>query len=192
MCQQNFGISNGSVLHRLPLVLSTISRMASTFDFAAWPPKLSKEQLEILTLLAKTYALSTGHLYLPLVGQQPTIPSTAIHAPFSLFPSPFPRRLFEKAQRIQKAYNILYARVTVDENFLDNVMGAELGLGKVDDFIGELWRGWKQLREVGLVQVRPNHRRIEYTSEMRGLANSSGLVPLRLSPSFMPRRRERL
>jgi hypothetical protein len=128
--------------------------MASTFDFAAWPPKLSKEQLEILTLLAKTYALSTGQLYLPPVGQQPTIPSAAIHAPFSLFPSPFPRRLFEKAQRIQKAYNILYARVAMDENFLDSVMGAELGLGKADDFIGELWRGWKQLREIGLAQVR--------------------------------------
>lgn len=187
MCQQNFGILfNGSVFHRLPLVLTTVSRMASTFDFAAWPPKLSKEQLEILTLHAKTYALSTGLLYLPPVGQQSTIPSAAIHAPFSLFPSPFPRRLFEKAQRIQKAYNILYARVAMDENFLDNVMGAELGLGKVDDFIGELWRGWKQLREAELVQVRPYHRRIEYISEMCGPANSSGLVPLRLSPSFTP------
>lgn len=129
--------------------------MPSTFDFAAWPPKLSGEQLETLTLHAKTYALSNGHLYLPpFVDRQPLIPSAAIHAPFSLFPSPFPRRLFEKARRMQKAYNILYARIAMNEDFLDNVMGAEVGLGKVDEFIGQLWRGWKQSRDAGLAQVR--------------------------------------
>ncbi|KAH9480659.1 Glutathione synthetase [Psilocybe cubensis] len=40
----------------------------------------------------------------------------------------------------------------MDEEFLDRVMGAEKGVGKVDDFIGELWRGWKRLRENGLAQ----------------------------------------
>lgn len=41
----------------------------------------------------------------------------------------------------------------MDEEFLDRVMGAEEGVGKVDDFIGELWRGWKKLRDNGLAQV---------------------------------------
>ncbi|KAF9046271.1 glutathione synthase [Panaeolus papilionaceus] len=123
--------------------------MSKTFDFASWPPALPKDQLEALTLYASTYALSHGLLYLPPAAVQPKIPSAAIHAPISLFPSPFPRRLFEQANRIQKAYDILYARIAMDDAFLDQIMGAETGVGKVDDFIGQLWKGWKNLRDTG-------------------------------------------
>lgn len=42
----------------------------------------------------------------------------------------------------------------MDDDFLDEIMGAEKGVGKVDDFIGQLWTGWKRLRDAGLVQVR--------------------------------------
>lgn len=122
------------------------------FDISSWPPSLTPIQLEALTLYATTYALSHGLLYL-LPGPQPAIPSAAIHAPFSLFPSPFPRKLFETGQRIQRTYNVLYARIAMDEEFLDRVMGTETGVGKVDDFIGQLWTGWKQLRDEGLAQV---------------------------------------
>ncbi|KAF4617135.1 hypothetical protein D9613_005773 [Agrocybe pediades] len=127
---------------------------STTFDFASWPPALSDTQLETLTVYATSYALSHGLLYLPPTasGRQPTVPSSAIHAPISLFPAPFPRKLFDQGRRIQKAYNILYARIAMDEEFLDRIMGAEEGVGKVDDFIGQLWRGWKKLRDVGLVQ----------------------------------------
>ena len=58
------------------------------------------------------------------------------------------------AQRLQSTYNLLYARIATDVEFLDRVMGAEQGVGKVDDFVGQLWRGWKKLRDEGLVQVR--------------------------------------
>lgn len=128
------------------------------FEFESWPPELTKDQLEALTLQASTYALANGLLYLPVStpSTEPNykIPGAAIHAPFSLFPAPFPRELFDKARKIQKAYNILYARIALDEEFLDKVMGVEEGVGKVDDFIGQLWRGWKQLRDDGLVQVK--------------------------------------
>ena len=123
------------------------------FDISSWPPSLTPIQLGALTLHATTYALSHGLLYL-LPGPQPAIPSAAIHAPFSLFPSPFPRRLFETVQRIQRTYNVLYARIAMDEEFLDRVMGTETGVGKVDDFIGQLWTGWKQLRDGGVAQVQ--------------------------------------
>jgi hypothetical protein len=122
------------------------------FDISSWPPSLTPIQLEALTLYATTYALSHGLLYL-LPGPQPAVPSAAIHAPFSLFPSPFPRKLFETGQRIQRTYNVLYARIAMDEEFLDRVMGTKTGVGKVDDFIGQLWTGWKQLRDEGLAQV---------------------------------------
>ena len=35
----------------------------------------------------------------------------------------------------------------MDMEFLDSVMGSEEGVGKVDEFTGQLWRGWKALRD---------------------------------------------
>jgi len=123
------------------------------FDFASWPPQLSQVQLEELTVHATSYALSHGLLYLPPVLPLPSVPSAAIHAPLSLFPSPLPRRLFEQAKKLQEIYNVLYSRVALDEEFLDRVMGAEHGVGKVDDFTGQLWKGWKALRDEGINQA---------------------------------------
>lgn len=123
--------------------------------FISWPPNLQPEQIEQLTLLATTYALSHSLLYLPPHSPQsppPPSPISAIHAPFSLFPTPIPRSQFYLAQKLQKAYNVLYARVAMDDAFLDEVMG-EGGVADVDEFTGELWRRWKALREQGVVQV---------------------------------------
>ena len=128
--------------------------MQASFDFSSWPPPLSPVQLEALAIHATTYAISHGLLYLPPAQRQPITPSSAIHAPVSLFPSPFPRKLFELALRLQKIFNVLYARIAMDDDFLDQIMGVETGVGKVDDFIGQLWTGWKQLRDEGVVQVR--------------------------------------
>jgi glutathione synthase len=132
----------------------------SRFVFSEWPPTLSEAQLQALTLYATTYALSHGLLYLPPVNPQPLIPNSAIHAPLSVFPSPFPLRLFLLARRLQSTYNILYARIATDVEFLDQVMGAVEGVGKVDDFVGQLWTGWKTLRDEGLVQVGTHIRLI--------------------------------
>ena len=32
-------------------------------------------------------------------------------------------------------------------------MGAEGGVGQVDEFVRRLWKGWKEIREEGIVQV---------------------------------------
>ncbi|KAG6820122.1 hypothetical protein H0H93_005128 [Arthromyces matolae] len=127
--------------------------MASTSLLSEWPPVLNKAQIDELTLLATSYAFSTGLLYLPPGERQPPIPEFTIHAPLALFPSPFPRNLFEQAKRIQGIYNVLYARIALDNDFLDRIMGTENGVGKVDDFIGQLWTGWKALRDKGLAQA---------------------------------------
>ena len=119
-----------------------------------WPPTLSRAQLDDLSLQATSNALDTGLAYLPHALPMSLIPSHAHHAPISLFPSLFPRHLFEQAQRLQPIYNVLYARVAQDVEFLDRVMGVEQGAGKADDFTGQLWKGWKQLRDEGIVQVR--------------------------------------
>lgn len=119
----------------------------------SWPPALSEEQLASLTLLATTYALSHGLVYLPVAAKQPPAPTSTIHAPLALFPSPIPRHLFDRARELQRTYNILYARVATDVAFLDRVMGAVEGVGRADAFTGELWKRWKRVRDEGVVQV---------------------------------------
>ena len=113
------------------------------------------EQIDHLTLQATTYALACGLLYLPPTNGQPLppIPASAIHAPFALFPTPFPKALFERAQRLQHICNVLYARVASDDAFLDDILGADTAVGRVDQFVGSLWRIWKDLRDDRLPQV---------------------------------------
>ena len=121
----------------------------------SWPPSLSTAQIDELTRLATTYALSHGHMYLPLPGSTsnaPLAPISAIHAPLSLFPTPFPRVLFDRANWLQKVYNVLYARIAMDTEFLDRVMGTE-GAGAVDEFVKALWMCWKTVRDEGIAQV---------------------------------------
>lgn len=120
-----------------------------------WPPILPEEQLNYLTFQATTYALACGLLYLPPTNGQPLppIPGSAIHAPFALFPTPFPKALFERAKRLQYIYNVLYARVASDDAFLDEILSATTAVGRVDQFVGSLWRIWKDLRDDRLPQV---------------------------------------
>ncbi|KAG8902836.1 hypothetical protein FRB99_004032 [Tulasnella sp. 403] len=122
-----------------------------TTALPCWPPQLTDAQRNELTNLATSYALSNGLAYLPLpqpgVAKRPNAPTSAIHAPFALFPSPFPRKLFEQAQRLQHVYNVLYARVAQDVPFLDRVLGTSEGVGRVDEFVGSLWTGWKAIRD---------------------------------------------
>lgn len=123
-------------------------------SFPAWPPHFTEDQIEELHLKATTYALAHGLLYLP-VSPHPPLPTSAIHAPLSLIPTVFPRQLFNFAQKIQSTYNVLYSKIAMDEEFLDRVMGTEQGVGKVDDFVGQLWTGWKRLRNANVIsQVR--------------------------------------
>ncbi|KAJ7590685.1 hypothetical protein C8J56DRAFT_857918 [Mycena floridula] len=111
----------------------------------SWPPPASASQIADLKNKAVTYALSHGILYLPVSPSDS--PGSAIHAPIALFPSPFPRNLFERAQRLQYAYNVLYSRIAMDEAFLDRVMG-----GTNDPFVGSLWEGWKAIRREDNIQ----------------------------------------
>ena len=153
-----------------------------------WPPALTDAQLESLTLLATTYALSHGLVYLPVATVQPPAPTSTIHAPLALFPSPFPRRLFEHAQKIQRIYNVLYARVAMDEEFLDRVMGEVEGVGKVDEFTGQLWRRWRRLRDEGAPRVCVYSRDMVYTSLTMALHVA---LAIRALPLGLPRTRSR-
>ncbi|KAL5524243.1 GSH2 [Sanghuangporus sanghuang] len=122
----------------------------ASFVFSDWPPHLTDTQQSHLTQLATTYALAHGLLYLPPSSSSSTpAPTSAIHAPLSLFPSPISRNLFQDALQLQKIYNVLYARIALDEEFLDSVMGE---VAQVDEFTGQLWRSWKTLRDEGITE----------------------------------------
>ncbi|RSH94834.1 hypothetical protein EHS25_004640 [Saitozyma podzolica] len=108
-----------------------------------WPPELTPAQHAHLLNLSISHALSHGFTLLP--PQTPTPPTHAFAAPLSLFPTPFPRELYFLARDIQPIYNALYARVALDWEFLDRVMGGSVSL--VDEFQGALWNGWKKIRE---------------------------------------------
>lgn len=154
----------------------------SSLDFSQWPPELSDTQRATLTLHATTYALAHGLNYLPPSPSQPPSPSSVIHAPIALVPSPVPRALFQKAQRLQSVYNKLYARIATDDKFLDQVMGAEVGVGQADEFVRKLWQGWKQIREEGIVQVNGPSTPREVTQRCYYSASAPRSLPFRLSP----------
>ena len=131
----------------------TSSSSSLSFDFSQWPPEFTADQLTELTRLATTYSLAHGLLYLPPRPQPPppppAAPASAIHAPISLVPAPFPRKLFGEVKKLQRIYNVLYARIALDEEFLDRIMGEGGGVADVDDFTRQLWRIWKELRDDG-------------------------------------------
>jgi len=44
------------------------------------------------------------------------------HAPFTLHPSPFPKRLFTQAKEVQKDFNLLVHKVSQDHEFLKKAL----------------------------------------------------------------------
>ena len=123
-----------------------------------WPPALAAEQRAHLEVLSLDYALAHGLVYRPLLAPGAASPpgASAISAPVSLFPTPFPRRLHEQALRLQPLYNELYARITMDEQWLETVAktcfwDATGG----DGFMRDLWTNWNEVRRLGVKQVRP-------------------------------------
>lgn len=114
-----------------------------------WPPATSTGAETALAALAADWALSHGLVWR---SAEPGAVGTAVHAPFALYPSPFPRGLFDQALALQTAYNELYARITLDDAFLERVIGG--AVVQVDDFQKGLYEIWQTVRREGIVQVR--------------------------------------
>lgn len=114
-----------------------------------WPPSLTENEVRALVVEGTTYALAHGLAYLPL--DFDGTPMSAIHAPFTLVPTLFPKRLFDRAIDLQPVYNRLYSRIASHTVLLDSVLGDQTGVGRVDHFTGRLWKGWKDLRDQGAI-----------------------------------------
>lgn len=111
----------------------------SLSQLTSWPPSQTSDQIEKLQDLAITYALANSLILKPVI----PAPDGATHAPFALFPSPFPRNEFEKALRIQTSYNKLYAQIASNPKFLRELIGKSVS--KVDPFIGRLYSIWDRI-----------------------------------------------
>ncbi|RIA86206.1 glutathione synthase [Glomus cerebriforme] len=120
--------------------------MSETF-FPEYPPNISDENLQTLKNLAIDWSLSHG-----LVIRPPTNLSNnsfVMHAPVSLFPSPFPRKTYDEAIELQPAFNLLFHRLSQDFEFITHAIKEITG---VDDFVDNLYKIYLKVKEEGIVQ----------------------------------------
>jgi glutathione synthase len=113
-----------------------------------YPPRLADEQYELLISAIKDWQITHGSL-LKLVhtDEENTVQCHPVGT--TLFPTLFPRELFDEAHALQKAYNKLYAAVAEDEEWLHNILR---GLIDVDDLASALWEVYQEAKEEGFVQ----------------------------------------
>jgi hypothetical protein len=91
-----------------------------------YPPDISAQESEQLLSTIRDWSIAHGLAVRP----PPNFVSSetdphgvlATTAPVTLFPSPFPRTCFEQATSVQEAYNLLYASISRDEQFLQDIV----------------------------------------------------------------------
>lgn len=94
--------------------------------YPPWPPTITSSQLSHLKSYTQDWCLSHGLVVRPKPDSglnEATASAAAIAAPVTLFPSLFAKKEYEKARRLQKAYNELYARIAGDQKWLGSVVG---------------------------------------------------------------------
>ena len=88
-------------------------------SLAGYPPTVSPDQLANLIFNIKDWQITHG-MQLKYGPDVESVSSTPIGV--SVFPTPFPRVLFEQAQELQPIYNKLYAAISEDEEWLYKVL----------------------------------------------------------------------
>jgi len=86
----------------------------------SYPPSLDPKALSFLLTSLKDYCLSHGITVRPSKSSEGD--HVACHAPVTLFPSVFPRNAWEQALHIQTTYNLLYAKIANDADWLGSIM----------------------------------------------------------------------
>ena len=84
--------------------------------FQNWPPTLPTNVRDELKDQAIDYALSKGLLMRSAHHQ-----NHVHHAPFTLFPSPYPLKAYQHALELQPLWNLLVDRMSEDAAFIDSV-----------------------------------------------------------------------
>lgn len=93
-----------------------------------YPPSVTDNEVAHLTEVVKDWSAGNGLVIRPpptvIASEADPNGITAVSAPVTLFPSPFPKECFAQAAEVQKAYNELYASVSRDEAFLEETVKA--------------------------------------------------------------------
>lgn len=93
-----------------------------------YPPNLPAERIKELETISLDWAAANG-----LIVRQ----NHVVHAPFALFPSPFPRKCYELAKQIQPLFNALVDEVARDKEFIDGIMTS---LASSDEFTHRVYQ----------------------------------------------------
>lgn len=78
---------------------------------------MNADEIKELTLKARDYALQNG-----LIIRSLNTPTESLHAPFTLFPSPYPAHCFHRAKTLQPLFNALIDKLSLDTQFITTVM----------------------------------------------------------------------
>lgn len=89
-------------------------------ELPSYPPELDASAHSSLVESLTDYALSHGITVRPQTQSEGN--HLASHVPVTLFPTPLPRKNWEHALKIQRLYNLLYARVSNDPDWLGRVL----------------------------------------------------------------------
>ncbi|CAG8607355.1 9089_t:CDS:2 [Funneliformis mosseae] len=117
--------------------------------FPEYPPNLSNDNLQSLQELAIDWSLSHGLVIRPPTNLALSNNSSVMHAPISLFPSPFPKKTFYQAIELQPVFNLLFHKLSRNHEFITQVIEE---VTKVDDFIDELYKIYLKIKEEGIAQ----------------------------------------
>lgn len=88
-----------------------------------YPPKTSSDdQDEAINNAIIDWSLANGLVMLSPQGEtgNAKFGSTAVHAPVTVYPSPFPKSGFQHALNVQKNFNLLYANISNDVHWLSS------------------------------------------------------------------------
>ncbi|KUJ15967.1 glutathione synthase [Mollisia scopiformis] len=113
-----------------------------------YPPVLSEEALETLISDVKDWQITHGSLLkLVRTEDEHTVLSQPVGC--TLFPTLFPRNLFQEALSLQAIYNKLYAAVAEDEEWLYETLK---DLIDVDPLANALWSIYQEVKREGVLQ----------------------------------------
>eukprot|EP00357_Protocruzia_adherens_P036357 CAMPEP_0114993958 /NCGR_PEP_ID=MMETSP0216-20121206/12840_1 /TAXON_ID=223996 /ORGANISM="Protocruzia adherens, Strain Boccale" /LENGTH=475 /DNA_ID=CAMNT_0002357701 /DNA_START=76 /DNA_END=1503 /DNA_ORIENTATION=- len=112
----------------------------------------------------------------------------AMHAPFTVYPTPFPEKVFKNAKDIQQHFNDLYIAVASDREWLHNALDAlnlQEDVNAIDEFTGNLLQISKKLGDQVKDQLQFGIFRSDYMLD----DNSGSLLQVEfntMSSSFGP------
>lgn len=94
----------------------------------SYPPDITDAETADLVVAIKDWTAGNGLVIRPppavIAAEADPKGITAVSAPVTLFPSPFPKACFAQARSVQESYNTLYSAVARDEALLEHAVKA--------------------------------------------------------------------